>query len=67
MKILTENTLFKGLTESQITDILSTAYHREKSFLDGEIIVHQGIAVILPVNDADGRQSAGAETSCRVE
>ena len=55
MKILTENTLFKGLTESQITDILSTAYHREKSFLDGEIIVHQGdvinnIGIVLSGN-----------------
>ncbi len=42
MKILTENTLFKGLTLQEITDILSTATHTEKSFADGEIIVHQG-------------------------
>lgn len=55
MKILTENTLFKGLTDSQIADILSTAYHREKSFQDGEIIVHQGdvinnIGIVLSGN-----------------
>ena len=42
MKILTENTLFKGLTENQIADILSTTYHTEKTFGDREIIVHQG-------------------------
>ncbi len=42
MKILTENTLFRGLTLQEITDILSTATHTEKSFSDGEIIVHQG-------------------------
>ena len=55
MKILTENTLFKGLSESQIADILSTAYHSEKSFRDGEIIVHQGdiinnIGIVLAGN-----------------
>lgn len=42
MEILTENTLFKGLSLRQIEEILSTARHMERSFADGEIIVHQG-------------------------
>ena len=55
MKILTENTLFKGLSLQEIADILSTATHTEKSFSNGEIIVHQGdvinnIGIVLSGN-----------------
>lgn len=55
MQILTANTLFRGLSQRQIQDILSTTTHMEKSFSDGEIIVHQGdvinnIGIVLSGN-----------------
>ena len=66
MKILTENTLFKGLDREQIADIVSATAHMEKSFADGEIIVHQGdvinnIGIVLAGNAVGKKYTTDGE------
>ena len=42
MQQLKNNILFRGMTSEEISQILSAALNSEKSYLPGEIIVHQG-------------------------
>lgn len=41
-KILSENTLFRGMNSEEIETILNSTNHIEKNFSQGEAIVHQG-------------------------
>ena len=42
MKILQSNILFRGMKYDDILGILNSTDHSKKSFLSGEVIVHQG-------------------------
>lgn len=42
MKTLKENILFLGMNSEEIDSILSSANHIVKSYMQGEVIVHQG-------------------------
>ncbi len=42
LKLLQDNILFKGLSENEIDEILSSVHRRKKDYAAGEVIVHQG-------------------------